>query len=71
MVAEGQMKECPKRPSCFLHIMSLLRNENVPLTEVLQLLLSYEKRKRNINRLKHPMSIVGNVLKRMKKYLCR
>lgn len=51
--------------------MSLLRNENVPLTEVLQLLLSYEKRKRNINRLKHPMSIVGNVLKRMKKYLCR
>lgn len=71
VVAEGQMKECPKRPACFLNVMSLLKNENVSLAEVLQLLLSYEKRERNINRLKHPMKTGGNILKRIKKYLCR
>lgn len=67
VVAEGQMKTCPKMLPLREHIIACLKNEDKSVDDAVKILDDYHKRQRNINRLKHPVRTLYHIIKRIAK----
>ena len=65
VVAEGQMKKCPLESKLHNAIMKALVNPTADIQSVLQLVINDEKRKRNIQRIKHPFRTIKNIIKKL------
>ena len=65
VVAEGQMKTCPTYISLYNKINAALKNPTLQINEVCDILRCYQSRQRNVNRLKHPVRTIKNILKRI------
>lgn len=64
VVAEGQMKTCPKRTTVNKKIMKIVAN-NTPMKDLVSRLSIYQKRERWTRRLSHPMQTINHLLKRI------
>lgn len=67
VVAEGQMKTCPKMLPLRERIIACLKNEDKSVGDAVKILDDYHKRQRNINRLKHPVRTLYHIIKRIAK----
>lgn len=67
VVAEGQMRTCPKRTGLYHRTMQLLRVDNYSLTEIFTTIKPYLLIARLLDRLKHPARTFNGILKRIKK----
>lgn len=64
VVAEGQMKTCPKKTNVNKKMMKVLTDNN-PMKYVVSRLDIYQKQERWIRRLSHPMQTINNFIKRI------
>lgn len=64
-VAEGQMKTCPPMLPLREQVITSLQDQILPLTAVLQLVDTYNRHQRNIQRLKHPLRTSYHILCRL------
>ena len=69
VVAEGQMKTCPSISKLHTSIKNALANSATDIQGVYQLVIQEEKRRRNIQRIKHPLRTIKNIIKKIKKGL--
>ena len=67
VVAEGQMKTCPKMLPLREHIIACLKDENKSVDDAVKIIDDYHKRQRNINRLKHPARTLYHIIKQIAK----
>lgn len=67
VVAEGQMRVCPKRTRLYHRTMQLLRVDNYSLTEIFTTIKPYLLIARLLDRLKHPARTFNGILKRIKR----
>lgn len=67
VVAEGQMKTCPKMLPLRERIIACLKDEDKSVGDAVKILDDYHKRQRNINRLKHPVRTLYHIIKRVAK----
>jgi NAD-dependent dihydropyrimidine dehydrogenase PreA subunit len=65
VVAEGQMKTCPKMLPLRDSILTSLADENKTIDDAVSVLDTYHRRQRNIGRLKHPVRTVYHLVKRI------
>ena len=68
VVAEGQMKTCPRRISVSNKIQNSLKNEKNDINDAFKIIQSYKFRNRQIKRLKNPLKTLKNIVKRIQKY---
>lgn len=69
VVGEGQMKKCPPMLPLRDKLMASLQDKDQPLSAAITIMDAYNRRQRNINRLKHPVRSVYHILKRIIKHL--
>ena len=67
IVAEGQMKTCPKEIPIYDKIQESLRCKSQSIESAFDILASYYRRQRHINRVKHPIRTVKNIIRRFTK----
>lgn len=67
IVAEGQMKTCPIRLGAYKKILGSLRDESKDISEAYKILKTYTKRKRQLDRLRHPIRTINNLIKKLSK----
>lgn len=65
VVAEGQMKTCPKMLPLRDSILTSLADENKTIDDAVNVLDAYHRHQRNIGRLKHPIRTVCHLVKRI------
>ena len=65
IVAEGQMKTCPSISKLHTSIKNALANSGTDIQGVYQLVIQEEKRRRNIQRIKHPLRTIKNIIKKL------
>ena len=63
IVAEFQMKTCPKR-FAYNHILKSLKDNSKSIQDTYKLLKSCKKRQKQVERLKHPLRTLKNIIKR-------
>lgn len=68
VVAEGQMKTCPRRISVSNKIQNSLKNKKNDINDAFKIIQSYKFRNRQIKRLKNPLKTLKNIVKRIQKY---
>ena len=69
MVAEGQMKTCLAIGKHHDAIMCALSNPTANIHTINQLIAQYEKQRRNLQRIKHPLRTIKNIIKNIKNKL--
>lgn len=69
VVAEGQMKTSPIIGKLHDAIMIALVSPAASILSIYQLITKYERRKRNVQRIKHPLSTIKNIIKKIKNRL--
>lgn len=67
VVAEGQMKVPARRGKLYARINALLLDENIGIKELHSLVMKESKKKKYLNRLKHPMRTLFNFVKKIAK----
>lgn len=67
VVAEGQMKTMPVRNKLYEIISPLLKDKNIELNDIENAINTYRRRERMIDRMKHPMRTILNLIKRVLK----
>ena len=65
VVAEGQMKTCPSISRLHTSIKNALANLAPDIQGVYQLVIQEDKRRRNIQRIKHPLRTIKNIIKKL------
>lgn len=65
VVAEGQMKTCPKMLPLRDSILTSLADENKTIDDAVNVLDAYHRHQRNIGRLKHPVRALCHLVKRI------
>lgn len=65
VVAEGQMKTCPKRIGAYSKLMTSLKNKSKSIDEACSILYNYRRRQRNLNCIKHPARTINNIIKKI------
>lgn len=65
VVAEGQMKKCPKRPSYFDSLWNEIRLQGLNLEKSTILVDKYRTRQKWLNRIKHPFRSLLSVLSKI------
>ena len=65
VVAEGQMKTCPKMLPLRDSILTSLADENKTIDDAVNVLDAYHRHQRNIGRLKHPVRTLCHLVKRI------
>ena len=65
VVAEGQMKTCPKRQSYYKKLSNVLIDKTASLQDVINVLNSIQFKQKMINRLNHPIRTINNILRRI------
>lgn len=65
VVAEGQMKTCPKRSPLHHRLMGCLRNEQYTIEGCYKVYLDYLKRDRMKRRLANPLRTIQNGIKKI------
>lgn len=65
VVAEGQMKTCPKMLPLRDSILTSLADENKTIDDAVNVLDAYHRHQRNIGRIKHPIRTVCHLVKRI------
>ena len=65
VVAEGQMRTCPTYIPFFTKLNDALKDPNVSIEQVCDILNKHYTRQRNIHRIKHPINSFINLLKRI------
>lgn len=65
VVAEGQMKTCPKRQSHYKKLSNVLIDKTSSLQDVINVLNSIQFKQKMINRLNHPIRTINNILRRI------
>lgn len=65
VVAEGQMKTCPKRQSYYKKLSNVLIDKTTSLQDVINVLNSIQFKQKMINRLNHPIRTINNILRRI------
>ena len=65
VVAEGQMKTCPKMLPLRDSILKSLADGNKTIDDAVNVLDAYHRHQRNIGRLKHPIRTVCHLVKRI------
>lgn len=69
VVAEGQMRTMPKRSALYSKILECLHCEESTIDDVYHLQVAFNKRKRNLGRIRHPLRSMANIIKRLGKKL--
>lgn len=67
VVAEGQMKTCPKRQSHYKKLSTILIDKTTSLQDVINVLKSVQFKQKMKNRLKHPVRTINNILRKVHK----
>ena len=67
VVAEGQMKTCPKRQSYNKKISTLLNDKTISLRDIINVLNHLQFTQKMINKLKHPVRTIKNILRKIYK----
>ncbi|MEG1007618.1 MAG: Coenzyme F420 hydrogenase/dehydrogenase, beta subunit C-terminal domain [Bacteroides sp.] len=67
MVAEGQMKAPAQRGKLYEKLNTFLHNEKTGIKELHNLVMKENKKKKQINRLKHPIRTLLNLVKKIAK----
>lgn len=67
VVAEGQMKTCPEMQPLREKLIKSLQDDNQSIDDTIDILDIYIKRRKNINRLKHPAITLYHIAKRILK----
>lgn len=65
VVAEGQMKTCPKMLPLRDSILSSLADQSKTIDDAVNILDAYHRHQRNIGRLKHPIRTICHLVKRI------
>ena len=65
VVAEGQMKTCPKRIGAYSKILKNLQDPSKTIEDAHNILVSYRKQQIQINRVKHPVRTLKNIVKKI------
>lgn len=65
-VAEGQMKAPAKRGRMYPIVQKMLLNDDTSIKEINLLILKEKKRRMNIERIKHPLRTLLNIIKKIK-----
>lgn len=65
IVAEGQMKTCPIQQDYYQKLSNVLNDETSSLQDVIDVLNSYQFKQKMINRLKHPVRTINNILRKI------
>lgn len=65
VVAEGQMKTCPKMLPIRDSILSSLADQSKTIDDAVNILDAYHRHQRNIGRLKHPIRTICHLVKRI------
>jgi hypothetical protein len=65
VVAEGQMKTCPKMLPLRGSILSSLADQSKTIDDAVNILDAYHRHQRNIGRLKHPIRTICHLVKRI------
>lgn len=65
IVAEGQMKTSPQRIAVYPYILNVLRDESREISEAYKILKTYRRKQCQLNRLKHPIRTINNIIKRL------
>lgn len=64
VIAEGQIKTSPKRYRVYDIIMASLKDKNLKIESVIEIQKHFDRRKININRIKHPLLTLINIVKK-------
>lgn len=67
IVAEGQMKEASRKGKLYPIIHKMLRDNNATIQEINSLVLKEKKKRKNIERVKHPLRTLSNIIKKILK----
>lgn len=67
VVAEGQMKTCPKRQSHYKRLSNILIDKTTSIQDVINVLNSIQFKQKMINRLNHPIRTINNILRKIHK----
>lgn len=65
IVAEGQMKICPSISSTYTKIKKVLAEKNSSINNVVQILNKSQLKLKIINRLRHPVKTICNIVKKL------
>ncbi len=63
IVAEGQMKSCPVKIGAYAKISNTLRDSSKSIGDAYRLLVNYRKQQIQINRIKHPIRTIKNIIR--------
>lgn len=66
IVTEGQMKKNPHIPSIHRTIMECLKDKRCTIIDCNKILKTENRKKRNINRIKHPVQTILEIIERIK-----
>lgn len=65
IVAEGQMKTCPKKIKVCDRLLESLRNERQSIETVCNIMYSYKNRQKQVDRIKHPIRTFKRIIKKV------